>query len=95
MLEFVGEVAHTSVKLETVHIENTQSKAEDGNSLMESLANSSIANTLKSLMLRNEKAWFAEGNEENFNILVELLQNLSNLELIDLQGCGLSEDQWN
>ena len=73
----------------SLHVENTESTPEDGDSLMECLANSSIS-SLQNLTIVNEKSWFANQREESIAPLIAFLQRQNQLGVLDMRDCGLS-----
>lgn len=94
LLQFVGDVCVYSQRLLTLHLENTNSSAEVGDSLMQALAKSSLS-TLKNFTVVNEPAWFEDGRETCLVPLISFLERQYRLWKLDMDGCDLSDDQWN
>ena len=61
---------------------------------MEALAKSSLS-TLKNFTVVNEQAWFADGRETCIVPLISFLERQYRLWKLDMDGCDLSDDQWN
>ena len=90
----MGDVCVHSQRLVTLHLENTNSSAEVGDALMQALAKSSLS-TLKNFTVLNEKDWFADGRETCLVPLKSFLERQYRLWKLDMDGCDLSDEQWN
>ena len=93
LLNFAGMAAVNSSSLQSLHLENTCSSAEDGERLMQMLADDAQLNCLQHLTINCETAWFDYGDrDECMAQLLVLLTRQTNLKTLTMERNGLSED---
>ena len=94
LLNFIGEVCLHSDNLETLHLEWTETTAEDGRKLWESLTNQNDSiQTLQKLTIKNEWNWFRGEEDECLAPLLIVLARLSNLTLLAMDNNKLTVEQ--
>ena len=94
LLNFIGEVCLHSDNLETLHLEWTETTAEDGRKLWESLANQTDSiQTLQKLTIKNEWNWFRGEEDECLAPLLIVLARLSHLTLLAMDNNKLTVEQ--
>ena len=94
LLNFAGEVCLHSDNLETLHLEWTETTAEDGRKLWESLTNQNDSiQTLQKLTIKNEWNWFRGEEDECLAPLLIVLARLSNLTLLAMDNNKLTVEQ--
>ena len=86
----MGQVATISHSLHTRSLNSTRSTAEDGDALMNTLANGEIC-TLQKLEITNESNWFANGRQECLESLLVVIQRQTELKLLQINWCGLTD----
>ena len=77
--------------LETLHLQDTRSEGEEGDKLLNILANSDI-NTICHLTIADESAWFKNGREGCIAPLLAVLAKQTNLQSLNMwNNYGITE----
>ena len=70
--------------MRTLHIDGTFSSGADGEKFLQALANDVQFDSLHSLTISQERAWFENGREECMDSLVTLIARQHELKFLDL-----------
>ena len=84
LLEFAGLAATNSSCLHTLHIEDTNSSAEDGDKLMQVLADDHM-DWLEHITFSREENWFRRDRDGCMTPLLVLLARQTSLKTLNMQ----------
>ena len=79
--------------MKQLHLEQTCTSAEEGDELMEGLADGPDVTTLERITIIDERAWFDSGREECLVPFVAMLARQTELKKLKMRQCYLNETQ--
>ena len=94
LFNFVAKICESSGdELQTLELEETNSTAEQGDTLMNALADSEFFK-LKKLSFSWNSSWFSDGRLECMTPLATIISRQADLKFLDLRGFDPSDDQY-